>query len=218
MVYIYILKLIDDKYYVGKTSNPKFRVKTHFDKNASMWTTKYSPIRLFELIPDCDEYDEDKYTIKYMNLYGINNVRGGSFCKLVLDQSDIHTINRMLIGSSNRCYNCHKAGHFIKDCKEEKQLESIDEVISPVTITEDFINVEEEEIKEEEKEPQIYNTKKGFFENLSIIATRVMKNLELAKEPPKKVDKCTRCKRYGHLRENCYANTSLKGNKLKKKY
>ena len=48
----------------------------------------YKPNRLIELVPDCDNFDEDKYTIKYMAKYGIDNVRGGTFCKITL--SDMH--------------------------------------------------------------------------------------------------------------------------------
>ena len=44
MVYIYILKLKNNKYYVGKTSNPKFRLESHFNSNGSVWTMKYKPI------------------------------------------------------------------------------------------------------------------------------------------------------------------------------
>ena len=120
MVFIYILKLTDDKYYVGKTDNPGFRINAHFNKTGSVWTTKYKVLELVELIPNCDQYDEDKYTIKYMQLYGINNVRGGSFCQLELDQNDSDTINKMFIGASDKCYNCQESGHFVKDCKEVK--------------------------------------------------------------------------------------------------
>ena len=76
MVYIYVLKLIKGKYYVGKTSNPRFRLDNHFNKNGSEWTRVYKPINIHQIIPDCDDYDEDKYTIKTMEKYGINNVRG----------------------------------------------------------------------------------------------------------------------------------------------
>ncbi len=38
MVYIYILKLENNKYYVGKTTNPEFRVNSHFKNEGSSWT------------------------------------------------------------------------------------------------------------------------------------------------------------------------------------
>ena len=33
MVYIYILQLQQNKYYVGKTVNPNFRLEQHFNSN-----------------------------------------------------------------------------------------------------------------------------------------------------------------------------------------
>jgi predicted GIY-YIG superfamily endonuclease len=78
MVYIYVLKLQSNKYYIGKTNNPQFRLSAHFDANGSEWTKLYTPVNLVELITNCDDYDEDKYTRIYMDKYGIdNNVRGG---------------------------------------------------------------------------------------------------------------------------------------------
>ena len=62
MIFIYILELENKKYYVGKTTNPNFRIESHFNSNGSYWTKKYKPIRLYQLIPNCDDYDEDKYT------------------------------------------------------------------------------------------------------------------------------------------------------------
>jgi len=35
MVYIYILELENYKYYVGKTTNPNFRIDSHFNSNGS---------------------------------------------------------------------------------------------------------------------------------------------------------------------------------------
>ena len=75
MVFIYALQLEQQKYYIGKTNNPQFRLETHFNSNGAEWTKKYKPVHIVEIIPNCDNYDEDKYTIKYMEKYGINNVR-----------------------------------------------------------------------------------------------------------------------------------------------
>jgi len=41
MTSIYILKLQDDKYYVGKTNHLNFRLENHFTGTGSIWTTKY---------------------------------------------------------------------------------------------------------------------------------------------------------------------------------
>ena len=62
MVFIYILQLEKGKYYVGKTNNPQFRLESHFNSNGSEWTKMYKPKKVLEIKPNCDDYDEDKYT------------------------------------------------------------------------------------------------------------------------------------------------------------
>lgn len=47
--YIYILLLENNKYYVGKTNNPLFRLESHFYSKGSTWTKKYKPLKLLEL-------------------------------------------------------------------------------------------------------------------------------------------------------------------------
>ena len=96
MVFIYILQLEQEKYYIGKTTNPTFRLQKHFTSSGSVWTKKYKPISVLEIIPNCDDYDEDKYTIKFMEKYGINNVRGGSFCEIKLSENNITILNQII--------------------------------------------------------------------------------------------------------------------------
>ncbi len=116
MIFVYILKLKNKKYYVGKTTNPKFRIQTHFDKSGSAWTKKYKPLSIVEIISGCDDFDEDKYTLIYMGKYGINNVRGGSFCEIKLSKTNLAIIHKMLTGSMNKCYNCGSSDHFANKC------------------------------------------------------------------------------------------------------
>ena len=62
MVFIYVLKCQKDKYYVGKTENPDYRLESHFMEGGSSWTKKYKPIQLYQLIPDQTDHDEQRVT------------------------------------------------------------------------------------------------------------------------------------------------------------
>jgi hypothetical protein len=101
MVFIYALQLEQGKYYVGKTNNPEIRLESHFISNGSEWTKKYKPVKVLEVIPNCNDYDEDKYTRIYMDKYGIENVRGGSFVSVKLEKSTIDILHLLTFQMPN---------------------------------------------------------------------------------------------------------------------
>ena len=154
MVYIYILELENKKYYIGKTSNPNFRLKQHFNSFGSYWTRKYKPLKIIKTIPDCDDFDEDKYTIKYMSTYGLQNVRGGTFCQLVLSKENINIINKMINGSTNKCFICGESTHFVKDCNKKSNCSFITNVNDQDDLDndEDYLDNDEDDLDDDEND------------------------------------------------------------------
>lgn len=113
---IYVLKCETDKYYVGKTYNIDRRYNEHAVQNGSEWTKCHKPLEIIEQIDNCDDFDEDKYVLKYMSKYGIDNVRGGSFSTVILDYDTREYIIRMIRGSTDKCFKCGSTDHFANNC------------------------------------------------------------------------------------------------------
>lgn len=88
MKWIYTLFLEDNKYYVGFTENLSQRMEQHFTGEGAMWTKKYKPIKVIEIVPQTNEWQEDFTTLVMMRKYGVENVRGGSWCSSFPLKSD----------------------------------------------------------------------------------------------------------------------------------
>jgi len=147
---VYVLECSKGKYYVGRTNNIVSRLDYHSRNLGSEWTKLYKPVRLVSKFNTTDPFDEDKITLKFMSKYGMENVRGGSFSKLVLSDSDKDMIIKMIRNAKDRCFKCGKIGHFIRDCKEE--LESKCEDNSSKDKNDDVNDVNDEVSKEVNKE------------------------------------------------------------------
>ena len=116
MDHIYILKLKENKYYIGKTKNIEKRWNDHIAGNGSGWTKKYKPISLIKTVLSTSYFDEDKYVKEYMSKYGIKNVRGGAYSNIELDDNCISVLEKEIRHSKNLCTRCGRDTHFIKDC------------------------------------------------------------------------------------------------------
>jgi predicted GIY-YIG superfamily endonuclease len=115
MMTIYTLKLENGKYYIGRSNTPKQRILNHFQEHGSDWTKLHKPINVLIQVKG-DEFDEEKHTLLAMEKYGIDNVRGGSYCKVQLTQHDKDKALQTIRSITDKCYKCGEKGHFIKDC------------------------------------------------------------------------------------------------------
>ena len=114
---IYILKLNNSKYYVGKTNRKvNERYQEHLEGIGSFWTKKYKPLSIVKQIENSSPFDEDRYVKEYMAMYGIDNVRGGSYNQEELNSETIKFLRNELRTSNNECYKCGSTSHFVSEC------------------------------------------------------------------------------------------------------
>jgi predicted GIY-YIG superfamily endonuclease/ribosomal protein L37E len=116
--HIYVLGLADGKYYVGRSEVPQSRILAHFSREGgSEWTRQYKPQRVVECV-EGDRFDEDKVTKQYMAEKGVENVRGGSYCQVVLSREKKSVLETELATVADRCFGCGKPGHFVAQCPQ----------------------------------------------------------------------------------------------------
>lgn len=206
MTSIYVLVLEHGKYYVGKSNDVDSRIKQHFEgepfisghrpadrnlRNAgtkdkgSAWTRLHKPVRVLEIISSCDNFDEDKYTKMYMSIHGIENVRGGSYCQIYLDESAKDFIRKEIMTSNDSCFRCGSKGHYIEECLDQKSVDSEND---------DDIN---------ETIGEVYNDSSMKLKHRKNYGTNYRQR-----------PRCHRCGRNNHSRKDCYAKTNVHGERI----
>ncbi len=183
---VYVLKCDQDKYEVGRTTDLPVRVVQHAQQNGSEWTKRYKPTEVVAVFTKCSAYDEDKYTKKYMAKYGVDNVRGGSYCKVDLETSTKEFIQKEIGGAEDKCFQCGKFGHFASACyARQKPL-----------ITSQSTNTN-----------HCYRCgRTGHYANECYAKTSVKEVVVSSSNE----DTCYRCGRTGHYASECYASTVVK--------
>lgn len=83
--FTYVLQLQHNKFYVGNTDNIYTRLLDHklMTSASSLWVKEYGPVeRVVEITRNCAKEDEHYKTLQYMSMFGWENVRGSSYCRL----------------------------------------------------------------------------------------------------------------------------------------
>jgi predicted GIY-YIG superfamily endonuclease len=76
--YVYTLRLEDDCWYVGFSTDPETRIASHFLGRGAQWTRAHKPVSVHMLQPG-DERLESLVTIATMALHGWRKVRGSQW-------------------------------------------------------------------------------------------------------------------------------------------
>jgi len=114
--WLYVLRLQDDHYYVGTTTDLSKRFDEHWSGKGAVWTTKHPPMIVVSVDRGKTTFDEDTKVKELMSIFGISKVRGGSYSQCELSQEQIKLIEREINHGKGGCLKCGSNDHWIKDC------------------------------------------------------------------------------------------------------
>ena len=115
-IYIYVLKCKGGKYYIGRSKNILKRLIEHYNGAGSSYTSKYKAISVERIIENASIYDEDRYVKEYMYMFGIDNVRGGTYVHDDLSNIQKQFIITEIFAANDLCTRCGSADHYAKSC------------------------------------------------------------------------------------------------------
>lgn len=97
--FVYVLELSGNKWYVGETTDLDERVAQHREGDGAVWTKRFNTVRLNK--SETVDYEHRHFiefveTIRQMNARGIDNVRGGPFCRLRYTAAEKIAIARLV--------------------------------------------------------------------------------------------------------------------------
>lgn len=109
---IYILKLDNNKYFIGKTNEKSFQecINLHNNGTFCSFTNINKPIRseITETVSITSPFDEDKIVKEYMLKYGISNVRGASYNTVNLSVGQVISLQKELMYATNKKITCYQ--------------------------------------------------------------------------------------------------------------
>jgi predicted GIY-YIG superfamily endonuclease len=101
MNFVYALKCSNDKFYVGQTTDIVRRFLAHKEGSGSAWTKMHPAESIVKLNTSTGhDFQELATTLEFMDLYGIDNVRGGPFSNVHMPPEHVRTITKLMISNA----------------------------------------------------------------------------------------------------------------------
>jgi hypothetical protein len=118
MIYIYILELCNNKFYIGKLYNIYDLEDTILMLDETVeWLYYNKIIKIISIECFEEDFDEKFFIYEFIQYYGINNVRGDSFYKMRLTLDIAYNIFANIKIEYNKCYLCGSNYHNGYKCK-----------------------------------------------------------------------------------------------------
>lgn len=118
---LYVLACRENKYYIGRVrragaTTVARRYRQHKSGLGSAWTRRFPPLRIVKVVFKQDKWAEDRLVMKYMEKYGTENVRGGTYSQVQLTPVHLEALTSRLRSTNNACFKCGQLGHFVNAC------------------------------------------------------------------------------------------------------
>lgn len=124
--HVYAILCEGDNVYVGRIDADgkktiEDRYKEHEVGLGSEWTKRHRPIRNLETAMNQDKWAEDTMVFRYMEKYGRDSVRGGSFSQMEFTPSQERELDKKFKSVDDVCFHCGSKEHFAKDCPQQSE-------------------------------------------------------------------------------------------------
>ena len=97
---IYEIQLEDGYWYIGRTGKALAdRISTHYRKEGAVWTKLHPVVCVTKAIVG-NKYQEDIFFFEAVENYGIDRIRGGTWCNVVLSPEDNRLINARIFSAN----------------------------------------------------------------------------------------------------------------------
>ena len=224
-MFVYVLRLSEGKYYVGKTENVEKRFLEHKQGKGAAWTRRYHPIEILESVPNLP-FCENQKTLEYMARYGVENVRGAEYCQIEFSLEEREKISTALRGEKGLCYNCG-GNHYVSDCPKNKNSHLAKKSVELSESSADEEYEESESTSDDGKKTFCARCGRNSHSIEECYARKHVTGFELsessANEEYEESDStsdgskktfCARCGRNSHSIEECYATKCILGFEL----
>jgi hypothetical protein len=231
--------LVNPVYYVGKTQKSiEARFNEHLERqDGAAWTGLHRPVRIVPnagsaLDPD-DKFSEDTLVYRTMEIHGIENVRGGSYCQIKLSDKQIDEVSVKMNAASGRCFLCNQTGHVVKKCPQKAYTDGTNETKGEAPNTRGFLyhatnllssacgsarrvlNYAAKKVlmKENHKIPSYgkYRNANTRLRSRAPYAAVPLTTVPSLSSTRNKTNQCSRCGRLSHGESECLARKDIRG-------